>query len=90
MDIGAMPDFRKMSFWGLRSGMRHQGPRLARRYPNGESEGILDDLTLIVRPDLRRDIWLVTWKYQVLRRKRVDVEHLGGMSSFQGSTVPSG
>jgi hypothetical protein len=47
---------RKMSFRGLRSGVRHRGPRLARRHTNGESEGILDGSTLMVRPDLRRDM----------------------------------
>jgi hypothetical protein len=36
--------------------MRHKGPRLARRHPNGESEGILDGPTPMVRSDLRRDM----------------------------------
>jgi hypothetical protein len=45
-----------MSFWSLRSEVRHRDPRLARRHPNGESEGILDGPTPIVRPDLRRDM----------------------------------
>jgi hypothetical protein len=36
--------------------MRHRGPRLARRYPNEESEGIWDGPTPMVRPDLRRDM----------------------------------
>jgi hypothetical protein len=36
--------------------MRHRGPRLARRYPNEESEGILDGPSTMVRPDLRRDM----------------------------------
>jgi hypothetical protein len=47
---------RKMSFQALRSGERHRGPRLARRHPNGESEGILDGPTPIVRPDLSIDM----------------------------------
>jgi hypothetical protein len=47
---------RKMNFPGLRSRMRHRGPRLARRHPNGESEGILEGPTPKVRPDLRRDM----------------------------------
>jgi hypothetical protein len=47
---------RKMKFRDLRSGIRRRGPRLARRHPNGESEGILDGPTLMVRPDLRRDM----------------------------------
>jgi hypothetical protein len=29
-------------------------PRLARKHPNGESEGILDGPTPMVRPELRR------------------------------------
>jgi hypothetical protein len=45
-----------MSFRVLRSGMRGRGPRLARRHPNGESEGILEGPTPMVRPDLRRDM----------------------------------
>jgi hypothetical protein len=45
-----------MSFQGLRSDVRHRGPRLARRHPNGESEGILDGPIPMVRPDLRRDM----------------------------------
>jgi hypothetical protein len=45
-----------MSFCGLKSGIRQRGPRLARRYSNGESEGILDGPTPMVRPDLKRDM----------------------------------
>jgi hypothetical protein len=37
-----------MSFHGLRSGIR-QGPRLAKRHPNGESEGIWDHPTPMVK-----------------------------------------
>jgi hypothetical protein len=45
---------RKMSFWGLRSGIRGRVPRWARRHLNGKSEGILDGPTPMVRPELRR------------------------------------
>jgi hypothetical protein len=45
---------RKMSFWDLRSGVRWRCPRLARRHPDGESEGIWDGPISIVRPELRR------------------------------------
>jgi hypothetical protein len=43
-----------MSFRGLRLGVRQRGPRLTRRHPNGDSDGILDGPTPLVRPDLRR------------------------------------
>jgi hypothetical protein len=36
--------------------MRHSGPRLARRHPNEESGGIFDGPTLMLKPDLRRDM----------------------------------
>jgi hypothetical protein len=77
-----------MSFWGLRSGVRHRGPRLARRHPNGESEGILDGPTLMVRPDLRRDMAGVPEISGP--QERVDVEYPEGTSSPRGSTVPRG
>jgi hypothetical protein len=55
MGIGTMPAYReKMSFCGLRSGVRQRDPRLARRQPNGESEGVWDGPTPMVRPQLRR------------------------------------
>jgi hypothetical protein len=47
---------RKMSFHGLRSGIRQRSPRLARRHPNGESEGIWMAQLPWWRPDLRRDM----------------------------------
>jgi hypothetical protein len=47
---------RKMSFWGLRSGMRRRGPRVARRHPNGESEEFWKVQLPWWRPDLRRDM----------------------------------
>jgi hypothetical protein len=74
-----------MSFHGLRSGIRWRGLRLARRHPNGESEGIWDAPVSMVRPDLRRDMAGIP-KISV-PQERVDVEHLGGMSSSRGSTV---
>jgi hypothetical protein len=45
-----------MNFHGLRSGIRPRDPRLARRHPNGESEGIWDGITPMVKPDLRKDM----------------------------------
>jgi hypothetical protein len=77
-----------MSFHGLRSGVRWKDTRLARRHPNGESEGIWDGPISTVRPELRRDMAGVP--EISVPQKRVDVEHLGGMSSLQESTVPSG
>jgi hypothetical protein len=55
MGTGARSDYR-VSFHGLESGIRMRGPRLARRHPIGESEGIWDGPTPMVRPDLRRDM----------------------------------
>jgi hypothetical protein len=79
-----MPDYReKMSFHGLRSGIRWRGTRLARRHPNGESEGM-------VRTYLRRDMAGIPKISGPQERERVAVEHPGRMSSLQGSTVPSG
>jgi hypothetical protein len=74
-----------MSFRGLRSGVRQRGLRLARRNPNGESEGIWDDPISMVRPDLRRDMTGVP--EITVPQKRVVVEHPGRTSSSQGSTV---
>jgi hypothetical protein len=78
-----------MSFQGLRSGMRCRGPRLARRHPTGESEGILDGPTLMVRPDLRRDIVGVP-EIPGPQEREHDVEYPEGTASPRGSTVPSG
>jgi hypothetical protein len=58
---------------------------LARRYPNGESEGIFDGPTLMVRPDLRRDMAGIP-KIAV-PQERVDVGHPGGTSSSRGGGV---
>jgi hypothetical protein len=58
---------------------------LARRHPNGESEGILEGPTPMVRPDLRRD--MVGIPKISVPQERVDVGHPGGMSSSQGPTV---
>jgi hypothetical protein len=75
-----------MSFQGLRSGIRQRGPRLAKRHPNGESDGILDSLTPMVRPELRRKD--LTGIPEISDpQERVDVEHLGGMSPSWGPTV---
>jgi hypothetical protein len=78
-----------MSFWGLRSVVRCRGPRLARRHPNGESEGIWDGPTPMVKPDLRRDMAGVP-EISGLQERERDVEHPEGMSSPWRSTVPSG
>jgi hypothetical protein len=58
---------------------------MARRHPNGESEGILDGPTPMVRPDLRRGMAGIP-KISV-PQERVDVVHPGGMSSSWGPTV---
>jgi hypothetical protein len=58
---------------------------LARRHPNGESEGIWDGPISMVRPDLRRDMAGVP--EISVSQERVDVGHLGGTSSSRGSTV---
>jgi hypothetical protein len=64
---------------------------LARTHPNGESEGILDGPTPMVRPDLRRAMAGVPAISGPQERERErDVEYLEGTSSPQGSTVPSG
>jgi hypothetical protein len=63
-----------MSFHGLRSGMRLRGPRLARRHPNGKSEGILDGPTSMMRPGLRRDMAGISEISGPQERER-DVEH---------------
>jgi hypothetical protein len=67
--------------------IRHyvEGPKLARRHPNGESEGILDGPTPMVRPDLRRDMAGVL--EISVPQERVDVGHPGGTSSSRGSGV---
>jgi hypothetical protein len=44
-----------MSFWGLRSGVRHRGPRLARDIPVGSLKEFWM-VQLMVRPNLRRDM----------------------------------
>jgi hypothetical protein len=62
---------------------------LARRHPNGESEGIWDGPISMVRPDLRRDRAGVPKISDPQERER-DVEYPEGMSSPWGSTVPSG
>jgi hypothetical protein len=58
---------------------------LARRHPEGESEGIWDGPISMVRPDLRRDMVGVP-KISV-PQERVGVQHPGGMSSSLESTV---
>jgi hypothetical protein len=62
---------------------------LARRHPNGESEGIWDSPTPMVRPDLRRDMAGVPEISGPQETDR-DVEHPEGTSSPCGSTVPNG
>jgi hypothetical protein len=62
---------------------------LAKRPPNGESEGIWDSPTPMVRPDLRRDMAGVPEISGPQERER-DVVYPEGMSSPLGSTVPSG
>jgi hypothetical protein len=87
---------RKTSFHGLRSSVRHRVPRLTRRHPNGESEGILEGSTPMVRPDLRRDMAGVPEISGPQERER-DVEHTtqrehlhhwGGAQSLVGNPVP--
>jgi hypothetical protein len=67
---------------------------LARRHPSGESEGILDGPTPMVRPHLRRDMAGVP-KSQVLRSEsRCGVPRgnvfatAGGPQSLLGNPVP--
>jgi hypothetical protein len=71
--------------------MRHRGPRLARRHPNGESEGILEGPTPKVRPDLRRDMVGIPEISGPQERER-DVEHTTQREHLHhgGATVPSG
>jgi hypothetical protein len=78
-----------MSSWGLRSGVKHRGPRLARRYPSGESERILDGPTLMVRPDLRRDMADIH-EISGPHEREIEVEYPEGAASPWGSTVHSG
>jgi hypothetical protein len=80
MGIGATPDYREE-----RAFIRRRGLRLARRHPNGESEGIWSGSISMVRPDLRRD--MVGAPKISVPQERVDVEHPGGTSSSWGSTV---
>jgi hypothetical protein len=54
--------------------MRLRGPRLARRHPNGKSEGILDGPTSMMRPGLRRDMAGISEIAGPQERER-DVEH---------------
>jgi hypothetical protein len=79
-----------MSFRDLRSGVRHRAPRLARRYPKGESEGVLDGPTPMVRPDLRRDMVGVTEISGPQERESTQRECLHHGAGGGGSTVPSG
>jgi hypothetical protein len=69
--------------------MRCRGPRLVRRHPSGESEGIVDGPTPMVRPDLRRDMVGIP-KISFPQERERNVEYPEGTSSPQGSTVPSG
>jgi hypothetical protein len=69
-----------MSFCGLRSGIRWRDPRFVRRHPNGQSEGILDGPTLMVRPDLRRDMASIPEISGPQERER-DVEYPEGVHS---------
>jgi hypothetical protein len=62
---------------------------LARRHPNGESEGILDGPTPMVRPDLRRDMAGVP-KISGPQERERNVEHPEGTSSPWGVHSPSG
>jgi hypothetical protein len=67
---------------------------LAKRHPNGESEGIWDGPTPMVRPDLRRDMAGVPEISGPQERERnmwsTQREHLhhGGLQSIVGSPVP--
>jgi hypothetical protein len=79
-----------MSFRGLRSGVRQRGPRLARRHPNGESEGILDGPTLMVRPDLRRDMAGIPEISGPQEREREMWNTQRECLHHGGPTVPSG
>jgi hypothetical protein len=93
MGIRAMPDYKlKMSFWDLRSGMMRRGPRLARRHPNGESEGILDGPTLMVRPALRRDMAGIPKILGPQERKMWSTQrehlHHGHPQSLVGNPIP--
>jgi hypothetical protein len=78
----------KNEFWGLKSGMRHRGPRLARRYPNGEYEGIWDGPTPMVRPDLRRDMVGIP-KISAPQERERNVKHPEGTSSPRWGGVHS-
>jgi hypothetical protein len=76
---------RKMSFQGLRSGVRRRAPRLDRRHPNGESEGTWNGTISIVRPELREDM---TGIHEVSDpQERVEVGLPGGMYHHRGPTV---
>jgi hypothetical protein len=84
-----------MSFHGLRSGFRWRGLRLARRHPNRESEGIWDNPTPVVRPDLRRDMVGIpkTAGPQERERERCgaptgNIFTTGGPQSLVGNPVP--
>jgi hypothetical protein len=58
---------------------------LAKRHPNGESEGIWDGPVSLVICDLRRDMAGIP--EISVPQERVNVEHPGGMSSSRGPTV---
>jgi hypothetical protein len=65
---------------------------LARRHPNGESEGIWDGPTPMVRPDLRRDMAGVPEISGPQERERAMWKTTSRRNVFtiRGSTVPSG
>jgi hypothetical protein len=67
---------------------------LARRHPNGESEGIWDGAIPIMRPDLRRDMAGIPKISGPQETEKCGTHHPEGTSSPRGgggeSTVPSG
>jgi hypothetical protein len=62
--------------------MRHRGQRLARRYPNGEFEGILEGPTPMVRSDLRKDMVGIP-KISGPQERERKVEHSEGTSLYR-------
>jgi hypothetical protein len=60
---------------------------LSRIHPNGESEGIWDGPTPMVRPDLRRDMAGIP-EISGPQEREKNVEHLEGMSSPWGVHSP--